>query len=179
MRVRKWQSHVHDWADCLASGKLQQRTWGRLYLDQRAALDSITCEYLVANSTCDVRMMQSSLKALNITDEVREQIIEEAIIERKLIRRTGASSQLGVLVSDMHTATWLMCTNQMPDNDDSVVWRKRSSRQRCLLGGIAFNLMYEQVFRKVRAAGHQEPPSAVALERVPRGQSTHRSEHSA
>ena len=35
----------------------------------------------------DVRLEQSVLKALNISDEVCEQIIEEAITERNLIRR--------------------------------------------------------------------------------------------
>ena len=90
--------------------------------------------------------MQSALKASNISDEVCEQIIEEAI----------ASSQLGDLVSDMHTATWSVCTNEVPDSDDSVVWTKRGSRQGCPLEGIAFNLMHEQVLRKVRAAGERK-----------------------
>ena len=82
--------------------------------------------------------MQSALKALNISDEVCEQIVYEAITERNLIRRTGASAQLGDLVSDMHTATWIVCSNEMPDNDDMVVWTQRGSRQGCPLGGIAF-----------------------------------------
>ena len=43
-------------------------------------------------STHDVRLMQSALKALNISDEVCEQIIEEAVAERNMIRRTGATS---------------------------------------------------------------------------------------
>ena len=43
----------------------------------------------------------------------------------------------------------------MPDNDDLVVRTKRGSRQGCPLGGIAFNLMYEQVLRKIRTAGEK------------------------
>ena len=129
---------------------------GRLYLDPTAAFDSILREFLIADSTHDVQQLQSALKALNISDEVCEQIISEAITERNLIRRTGASAQLGDLVGDMHTATWLVCSNEMPDNDDTVVWTKRGRRQGCPLGGIAFNLMYEQVLRKVRTAGEKQ-----------------------
>ena len=73
----------------------------------------------------------------------RARALREAITERNLIRRTGASAQLGDLVGDLHTATWIVCSNEMPDNDELVVWTKRGSRQGCPLGGIAFNLMYE------------------------------------
>ena len=125
--------------------------WGRLYLDLSAAFDSILREFLIADSTCDVQQLQSSLGALNISDETCDQIVREAITEMNLIRRTGATAQLGDLVGDMHTATW----NEMPDNDDLVVWTKRGSRQGCPLGGIAFNLMYEQVLRKIRTAGEK------------------------
>ena len=67
-----------------------------------------------------------------------DQIVREATTERNLMRRTGASAQLGDLVGDMHTATWIVCSNEMPDNDDLVVWTKRGSRQGCPLGSIAF-----------------------------------------
>ena len=40
--------------------------------------------------------------------------------------------------------------------DDSVVWTKRGILQRCLPGGVAFNLVHEQVLRKVRAAGEKK-----------------------
>ena len=56
----------------------------------------------------------------------------------------------------MHTATCLVCTNEMPDNYDSVVWTKRSSLHRCPPGCIAFNLMYEQVWRGARAADEEK-----------------------
>ena len=112
--------------------------WGRLYLDLSAAFDSILREFLIADSTCDVQQLQSSLKALNISDEMCDQIVREAITERNLIRCTGASAQLGDLVGDMQTATWIVCSSEMPDNDDLVVWTKRGSRQGCPLGGICF-----------------------------------------
>ena len=70
------------------------RCWGRLYFDPSAAFDSILREFFVAKRTYDLRLMQSALKALNISDEVCEQVIEEAVTERNLMRRTGASSQL-------------------------------------------------------------------------------------
>ena len=130
--------------------------WGRLYLDRSAAFDSILREFLIADSTHDVQQLQSSLKAFNISDEMCDQIVREAITERNLIRRTGACAQLGDLVGDMHTATWIVCSNEMPDNDDLVVWTKRGSRQGCPLGGIAFNLMYEQVLRKIRTVGEKQ-----------------------
>ena len=60
--------------------------WGRLYLDLSAAFDSILREFLIADSTYDVQLVQSSLKALNISDEMCDR---EAITERNLIRRTG------------------------------------------------------------------------------------------
>ena len=111
--------------------------------------------FIVADSTYDMARMRSELKALSISDEVCEQIISEAATEKNLIRRAGTSSQLGDLIGDMHTATWIVCSNKMPSNDDSVLWTKRGSRQGCPPGGIAFNLMYEQVLRKVRAAGEE------------------------
>ena len=77
--------------------------WGRLYLDLSAAFDSILREFLIADSTYDVQLLQSSLKALNVSDEMCDQIVREAITEKNLIRRTGASAQLGDLVGDMHT----------------------------------------------------------------------------
>ena len=137
--------------------KERGKCWGRLYkeLDLSAAFDSILREFLIADSTYNVQLMQSALKALNISDDVCEPIVNEAITERNLIRRTGASAQLSDLVGDMHTATWIVCSNEMPDNDDMVVWTKRGSRQGCPLGGIAFNLMYEQVLRKIRTAGEK------------------------
>ena len=94
------------------------KCWGRLYLDLSAAFDSILREFLIADSTFDVQLMRIALKALNISDEVCEQIVYEAITERNLIRRTGASAQLGDLVGDMHTATCFVSSNEMPDNDD-------------------------------------------------------------
>ena len=97
------------------------KCWGRLYLDLSEAFDSILREFLIADSTYDVQQLQSSLKALNISDETRDQIVREG-------------------------------SNEMPVNDDLVVWTKRGSRQGCPLGGIAFNLMYEQVLRKIRTA---------------------------
>ena len=69
-----------------------------------------------------MQQLQSSLKALNISDEICDQIVREAITEMNLIRRTGANAQLGDLVGDMHTATWIVCSNEMPDNDDLVVY---------------------------------------------------------
>ena len=129
--------------------------WGRLYLVQSAAFGSILREFLIADSTHEVQQLQSSLKALNICDEMCDQIVREAITERNLIRRTGTSAQSGDLVDDMHTATWIVCSNEMPDKYDLVVWTKRGSRQGCPLGGIAFNLMYEQVLRKIRTAGEK------------------------
>ena len=107
--------------------KERGKCWGRLYLDLSAAVDSI------ADSTYDVQLMQSALKALNISDEVCEPIVHEAITERNLVRRTGASAQLSDLVGDMHAATWIVCSNEMPDNDDMVVRTKRGSRQGCPL----------------------------------------------
>ena len=112
--------------------------------------------FIVADSTYDMARMRSALKALSISDEVCEQIISEAATEKNLIRRAGTSSQLGDLIGDIHTAIWIVCSNKMPSNDDSVLWTKRGSRQGCPLGGIAFNLMYEQVLRKVRAAGEEK-----------------------
>ena len=122
------------------------KCWGRLYLDLSAAFDSILCEFLIADSTYDVQQLQSSLKALNISDEICDQIVREA---------TRANAQLGDLVGDMHTATWIVCSNEMSDNDNLVVWTKRGSRQGCPLGGIAFNLLYEQVLRKIRTGGEK------------------------
>ena len=84
---------------------------GRLYLDLSAAFDSILREFLIADSTYDVQQLQSSLKALNISDEICDQTVREAITEMNLIRRTGANAQLGDLVGDMHTATWFVCSN--------------------------------------------------------------------
>ena len=112
------------------------KCWGRLYLNLSASFDSILREFLIADSTYDVQQLQSSLKALNISDQMCDQVVREAITERNLIRRTGASAQLGDLVGDMHTATWIVCSNEMPDNDDLVVWTKRGSRQGCPLGRI-------------------------------------------
>ena len=43
------------------------RCWGRLCIDQSAAFESIYSEFLAANGTCDVRLVQSALKALNIS----------------------------------------------------------------------------------------------------------------
>ena len=131
------------------------KCWGRLYLDLSVAFDSILREFLIADSTYDVQQLQSSLKALNISDEICDQIVREAITEMNFVRRTGANAQLGDLVGDMHTATWFVWSNEMTDNDDLVVWTKRGSRQRCSLGGIAFNLMFEQVLRKTRTAGEK------------------------
>ena len=102
------------------------KCWGRLYLDQSAAFDSILREFLIADSTYNVQLMQSAIKELNISDEMCEQIVHEAITERNLTRRTGASAQLGDLVGDMHTATWIVCSNEMPDNDDLVVSRNEA-----------------------------------------------------
>ena len=84
------------------------KCWSRLYLDLSAAFASILREFLIADSTHDVQQLQSSLKALNTSDEMCDQIVREAITERNLIRRTGASAQLGDLVGDMHTATWIV-----------------------------------------------------------------------
>ena len=99
---------------------------GRLYLDLSAAFDSILCEFLIADSTKNVQLTQSALKALNISDEMCEQIVHEAITERNLIRRTGASAQLGDLVGDMHISTWIVCSNEMPDNDDWLYGRNEA-----------------------------------------------------
>ena len=109
--------------------KGHEKCWGRLYLDPSAAFDSILREFIVADSTYDMALMRSELKALSIRDEVCEQIISEAVIEKNMIRRAGASSQLGDLIGDIHTATWIVCSNELPSNDDSVVWTKRGSRQ--------------------------------------------------
>ena len=97
-------------------------------------------------------------RRLNISDEMCDQIVREAITERNLIRRTGASAQLGDLVGDIATATWIVCSNEMPDNDDLVVWTKRGSRQGCPLGGIAFNLW--------NLERDHVPPGTATLERV-------------
>ena len=80
--------------------------------------------FIVADSTYDMARMRSELKALSISDEVCEQIISEAATEKNLIRRAGTSSQLGDLIGDIHTATWIVCSNKMPSNDDSVLWTK-------------------------------------------------------
>ena len=47
------------------------RCCGRLHLDPSVAFDSILREFLDANSTCNVRLMQSALKALNVSDGAR------------------------------------------------------------------------------------------------------------
>ena len=57
------------------------KCWGRLYLDLSAAFDSVLREFLIADSTYDVQQLQSSLKALNISDEICDQIVREAITE--------------------------------------------------------------------------------------------------
>ena len=69
--------------------KGRRKCWGRLYLDLSAAFDSILREFLIAESTDDVQQLQSSLKALNISDEMCDQIVREAITERNLIEKTG------------------------------------------------------------------------------------------
>ena len=169
-----WNVHANFTTGRAKFSKRRGKSWGRLYFDLSAAFDSILREFLIADSTCNVQLMQSALKALNISDEVCDQIVFEAITERNLIRRTGASAQLGDLVGDMHTATWIVCSKEMPDNDDMVVWTKRGSRQGCPLGGIALLLMYEQVLRKItnswRKARNLErdhvPPGTATLERV-------------
>ena len=80
--------------------KRRGKCWGRLYLDLSAAFDSILREFLIVDSTYNVQLMQSARVALNISDEVCEYKVHEAITERNLIRRTGASAQLGDLVGD-------------------------------------------------------------------------------
>ena len=57
--------------------------WGRLYLDLSAAFDSILHEFLIANNKYNVQLWQSSLKALNISDEMCDQIVREAINHRE------------------------------------------------------------------------------------------------
>ena len=91
------------------SAKDEGSARGRLYLDLSAAFDSSLREFLIADSTYDVLQLHSSLKALNISDEMCDRIVREAITEMNLIRPTGANAHLGNLVGDMHTATWIVC----------------------------------------------------------------------
>ena len=51
--------------------------WGRLYLDLRAAFDSSLREFLIADGTYNVQLLQSSLKALNISNEMCDQIVRD------------------------------------------------------------------------------------------------------
>ena len=110
-----------------------------------------------------VQLLQSSLKALNISDEIGDQMVREAITERNLIRRTGASAQLGDLVGDMHTATWIVCSNEMPDSDDLV-----AAGRYCLQPDVRTGVA--QKTNSWREAWNLErdhvPPSTATLERV-------------
>ena len=146
------------------------KCWGRLYLDLSAAFDSILREFLIADSTCDVQLMQSALKALNISDEVCEQIISEAITERNLVRRTGASAQLGDLVGDMHTATWLVCSNEMPDDDGFMDETRQSTKvpvgRHCLQPDVRTGVAQStNSWRKARNLERDHvPPGTATLE---------------
>ena len=110
--ARAWLGRLSSLLRTAAKDEESVRGW--LYLDLSVAFDSILREFLIADSTHDVQQLQSSLKALNISDEICDQIVPEAITEMNLIRRTGANAQLGDLVGDMHTATWIVCSNEMP-----------------------------------------------------------------
>ena len=172
VEARAWLGRMVELAANFSKGR--GMCWGRLYLDQSAAFDCILCEFLIADSTYNVQLLQSSLKALSISDEMCDQIVREAITERNLTRRTGACAQVGDLVGDMHTATWIVCSNEMPDNDDLVVWTKRGSRQGCPLGGIGLQpdvrTGVAQNTNSWREAWNLErdhvPPGTATLERV-------------